>query len=148
MIDVSGHQILWPWLSLEIWVVCAAFNELFNTSQPRCNRGMFGWTVDHVVQSDSVWNSLGLCSSSISNSCSSSSNSCSSNSCSSNSNSCSCSSNSCSCSTTSKRRPALSIQQQQDRAGLIRPTAEFFSWIYCSLYCRKYYNNQSFTFIH
>ena len=37
------------------------------------NRRLFGVPVHHIVQSDSVWNSLGLCSNSSSNSSSSSS---------------------------------------------------------------------------
>ena len=45
-----------------------------------CNRRLFGLPVHHIIRSDSVWNSLSLCSNSSSNSSSSSSISCSSSS--------------------------------------------------------------------
>ena len=95
-----------------------------------CNIRLFGPTFYHVEWQDTVWNLLGLCSSSISSSHSRSS-----------------SINSCSSSSTSKQQqqlpasgvglqqPAMSIQQRQDRAGLIRSARgrsagqEGISWV-------------------
>ena len=58
-----------------ILVVCAAVAKLLNTYPMQCMlyRGLFGLPVHHVVPSESVWNSLGLCGSSSSSSSSSSS---------------------------------------------------------------------------
>ena len=49
-------------------VVCVPHYIWFAFTQCRSNQGLFGLPVYHIVRSDSVWNSLSLCSSSISSS--------------------------------------------------------------------------------